>query len=157
MNVLGESKVGPITPLPSSAPTSKLRILLAEDVLINQKVALKQLKHLGYKADVAANGQEVLQLLAKVPYDLILMDCQMPILDGWETTRKIHHWQSNLFASGRRPIVVAMTANAMKEDQQSCLDAGMDDYLSKPVSKEKLAMVLEHWSRVLITSNCPIP
>ena len=126
-----------------SSAKSKLRVLLAEDSLVNQKVALKQLKNLGYTADVAANGQEVLQLLAKIPYDLILMDCQMPILDGLETTREIQRRPESYFASRRRPVVVAMTANAMKEDRQSCLDAGMDDYLSKPVSQEKLAAVLE--------------
>ncbi|MBD2778121.1 response regulator [Iningainema sp. BLCCT55] len=132
---------------------SNLRILLAEDNVVNQKVALKQLQSLGYKADVAANGKEVLQLLEKVPYDLILMDCQMPILDGLETTREIHRWQESSFASRRRPIVVAMTANAMKEDRQMCLDAGMDDYLSKPVLKEKLAATLLHWASVIFTAH----
>ncbi|WGV25797.1 GAF domain-containing protein [Halotia branconii] len=124
----------------------KLRILLAEDNLVNQKVALKQLQSLGYSADVAANGQEVLQLLAKIPYDLVLMDCQMPILDGLETTKEIHSWSSSAFANNRRPVIIAMTANAMREDQQMCLDAGMDDYLSKPVIKEKLAAALELWA-----------
>ena len=134
----------------SSLPLKpKLRILLAEDNLVNQKVALKLLQSLGYKADVAANGKEVLQLLEKIPYDLIFMDCQMPILDGIETTKEIHRWQESSFANRCRPIVVAMTANAMKEDKQICLDAGMDDYLSKPVFKEKLAAALDHWASVI--------
>ncbi|MDZ8188280.1 MAG: response regulator [Nostoc sp. ChiSLP02] len=124
----------------------KLRILLAEDNLVNQKVTLKQLQSLGYKADVVANGKEVLQLLEKIPYDLILMDCHMPILDGLETTKEIHRWQESAFASHRRPVVIAMTANAMKEDKQKCLNAGMDDYLSKPVLKEKLAAILDYWA-----------
>ncbi|MEH2026128.1 response regulator [Nostoc sp.] len=137
-----------------SAPGSpKLRILLAEDNLVNQKVALKQLQSLGYSADVAANGKEVLQLLEKIPYDLILMDCQMPVLDGLETTKQIHRWQESSFASSRRPVVIAMTANAMKQDQQMCLDAGMDDYLSKPVMKEKLAATLEHWGSVIFRAK----
>lgn len=136
-----------------AAAKSKLKILLAEDNLVNQKVALKQLKSLGYDADVAANGTEVLQLLAKIPYNLILMDCQMPILDGLETTREIHRRQNCVFASGRRPIVVALTANAMKEDIQMCLDAGMDDYLSKPVLKDKLAALLEQWSQAILTTE----
>ncbi|MDZ8105904.1 MAG: response regulator [Nostoc sp. DedQUE12a] len=147
----------PASPWPrvceSSSPTSnfpKLRILLAEDNLVNQKVALKQLQSLGYSADVAGNGQEVLQLLEKIPYDLILMDCQMPVLDGLETTKEIHRWQENTFASGRRPVVIAMTANAMKEDQQMCIDAGMDDYLSKPVMKEKLAAALDRWAMLIL-------
>ncbi|HCF26170.1 MAG TPA: ATPase, partial [Cyanobacteria bacterium UBA11049] len=106
---------------------------------------------------VAANGKEVLQLLEKIPYDLILMDCQMPILDGLETTREIHLWQESSFANGRRPAIVAMTADAMKEDQQKCLDAGMDDYLAKPVSKAKLAAMLERWSNfILMTKEAAI-
>lgn len=132
---------------PSDRP--KLRILVADDNLVNQKVALKQLHNLGYDADVVANGVEVLQLLEKVPYDLIFIDCQMPVLDGYETMREINRRfnRETLPATSlqRRPVVVAMTANAMKQDQQKCLDAGMDDYLSKPVSKEKLAAILEHW------------
>ncbi|MCF2145068.1 ATP-binding protein [Desmonostoc muscorum LEGE 12446] len=127
----------------------KLRILLTEDNLVNQKIALKQLKNLGYSADVANNGQEALEILEKIPYDLILMDCQMPILDGLETTKEIHRWEERRFASGRRPVVIAMTANAMKEDQQMCLDAGMDDYLSKPVMKEDLAAALERWASII--------
>ncbi|MCC5620068.1 GAF domain-containing protein [Nostoc sp. CHAB 5715] len=138
---------------PNPATKSKLRILLAEDNLVNQKVALKQLESLGYKADVVANGKEVLQLLEKIPYDLILMDCQMPILDGLETTKEIHRWQEDTFALRRRPVVIAMTANAMKEDHQMCLDAGMDDYLSKPVFKEKLAATLEHWTGVILSKQ----
>ncbi|QLE51946.1 response regulator [Nostoc sp. C057] len=146
--------------LTSSAPNPstqfQLRILLAEDNLVNQKVALKQLQSLGYKADVAANGEEVLQLLEKIPYDLILMDCQMPILDGLETTKEIHRWQEDAFALRRRPVVIAMTANAMKEDKQMCLNAGMDDYLSKPVFKEKLATTLEHWTGVILSKQEPV-
>ncbi|WP_442936333.1 ATP-binding protein [Nostoc sp.] len=140
----------------SSSPSPdfhKLRILLTEDNLVNQKIALKQLKSLGYSADIANNGKEALQLLEKIPYDLILMDCQMPILDGLETTKQIHRWQESSFASGRRPVVIAMTANAMKQDKQMCLDAGMDDYLSKPVMKENLAAMLEHWKNVIFRTK----
>ncbi|WP_335009497.1 ATP-binding protein [Nostoc sp.] len=140
----------------SSSPSPdfhKLRILLTEDNLVNQKIALKQLKNLGYSADIANNGKEALQLLEKIPYDLILMDCQMPILDGLETTKQIHRWQESSFASGRRPVVIAMTANAMKQDKQMCLDAGMDDYLSKPVMKENLAAMLEHWKSVIFRAK----
>ncbi|MEH2270124.1 MAG: GAF domain-containing protein [Nostoc sp.] len=138
---------------PNPSTKSKLRILIAEDNLVNQKVALKQLHSLGYKADVVANGREVLQQLEKIPYDLILMDCQMPILDGLETTKEIHRWQEDTFALRRRPVVIAMTANAMKEDEQMCLNAGMDDYLSKPVFKEKLAATLEHWTGVIVSQQ----
>jgi PAS domain S-box-containing protein len=138
---------------PNPSTKFKLRILLAEDNLVNQKVALKQLQNLGYKADVVANGKEVLQLLEKIPYDLILMDCQMPILDGLETTKEIHRWEESSFALRRRPVVIAMTANAMKQDEEMCLNAGMDDYLSKPVFKEKLAATLEHWTGVIISQQ----
>ncbi|AFY31433.1 ATP-binding protein [Calothrix sp. PCC 7507] len=131
------------------ASKPQLRILLAEDNLVNQKIALKQLQSIGYKADVANNGKEVLEIIKKNPYDLIFMDCQMPILDGIETTKEIRLWEDNLFASHRRPIVIAMTANAMKEDKKMCLDAGMDDFLSKPVFKEQLAATLEHWSQFI--------
>ena len=131
----------------------KLRLLLAENNLVNQKVALKQLRNLGYDADVAANGEEVLQLIETVPYDLILMDCQMPILDGLETTKEIRRRPDRFFASRCQPIVVAMTANAMKEDEQNCRDAGMDDYVSKPVRKDKLTMVLEHWSQIILSQQ----
>ena len=144
---------GILTSSSNSFTKSKLRILLAEDNLVNQKVALKQLESLGYKADVVANGKEVLQLLEKIPYDLILMDCQMPILDGLETTKEIHRWQEDAFALGHRPVVIAMTANVMKEDEQTCLNAGMDDYLSKPVFKEKLAETLEHWIGAIVSQQ----
>ncbi|MEH2125916.1 GAF domain-containing protein [Nostoc sp.] len=151
--ILSTETSGILTSSPNSSTKSKLRILLAEDNLVNQKVALNQLQSLGYKADVVANGQEVLQLLEKIPYDLILMDCQMPILDGLETTKEIHRWQEDAFALGHRPVVIAMTANVMKEDEQTCLNAGMDDYLSKPVFKEKLAETLEHWTGVIVSQQ----
>ncbi|NCJ05529.1 response regulator [Synechococcales cyanobacterium C] len=154
--------------VPPSVPVSSLNILLAEDNLVNQKVALKLLANLGYRADVAANGEEVLTLMEQVPYDLILMDCQMPILDGIETTRAIRQTSTVWFdfqgsldlsqssgghpLSGDRfmyPVIIAMTANAMKEDREQCLTAGMNDYLSKPVRKQDLQAMLAHWSQMV--------
>ena len=132
---------------------SKLKLLLAEDNLVNQKVFIKQLQNLGYQADAVANGQEVLELLDKIPYDLIFMDCQMPILDGLETTREIRSLPLTSFAKHQQPVVIAITANAMKEDQKICLDAGMNDYLSKPVAKDKLATMLQHWSQIILKSQ----
>ncbi|BAY93407.1 MULTISPECIES: response regulator [unclassified Tolypothrix] len=135
------------------ASKSQLKILLAEDNLVNQKVAIKLLQSLGYSADVVANGQEALEILEKVPYDLIFMDCQMPVLDGLDATRQIHRLPETAFASRRRPIVIAMTANAMKEDRQKCLDAGMDDYLSKPVIKDKLVAMLDYWGSIILKTQ----
>ncbi|MGB3208884.1 MAG: CHASE2 domain-containing protein [Crinalium sp.] len=121
---------------------SQVKILLAEDNKVNQKVALNQLKNLGYKADVANNGQEVLEHLVKQDYDLVLMDCQMPILDGYEATEEIRRQEGN----NKHTIIIALTASAMKEDLDKCITSGMDDFLSKPVRKEALLEKLEHWS-----------
>lgn len=118
-----------------------LRILLAEDNPVNQMVMLKMLNKLGYQADVAANGKEVLCCLEQQPYDLILMDVQMPEMDGFETARAIRkHW-----ASADQPKIIAITAYTLKGDREKCLDAGMDDYISKPVKLEELKSVLESY------------
>ena len=115
-----------------------LRILLAEDNLINQKVTLHLLAEIGYQADVALNGEEVLGSLAQQPYDVILMDVQMPEMDGIEATKRIRaQWSTE-----QQPRIIAMTAHAMESDRQWCLDAGMDDYLSKPVQVDALIAML---------------
>ena len=118
--------------------TSSLRILLAEDNAVNQKVALRLLDQLGYRADVAANGLEALEALERQPYDVVLMDVQMPELDGLDASRRIRErWPAEA-----RPRIVAMTANAMPEDRQACFAAGMDDYLAKPIRPTELAEAL---------------
>lgn len=132
---------------------SKLRILLAEDSPINQKVAVNQLHSLGFKVDVVANGQEALDLLASVPYDIILMDCQMPILDGYNASRQIREREAAPNYKFSKVIIIAMTANAMREDRDRCLDSGMDDFLSKPVRKEDLAQKLDYWNQILSESD----
>ena len=114
-----------------------LRILLAEDNAVNQKVATRMLERLGYKADIAANGKEVLGALQSHPYDLVLMDVQMPEMDGLEATRRIRRMP------GRQPYIIAMTAHAMKGDREECLEAGMNDYVSKPVRMEDLQAAVE--------------
>jgi len=129
----------PVTP-PPGLSGKPVRILLAEDNIINQKVALGLLNNIGYKADVVANGLEALAALEVRPYDLILMDCQMPELDGYETTHRI---RANPASGSMR--IIAMTANAMRGESEKCLDAGMDDYLSKPVRLEALRDMLARW------------
>jgi len=117
------------------------RILLAEDNITNQHVALGILKKFGVRADAAADGEEVLAALAVAPYDLVLMDCQMPRMDGYEAARRIRRLEGAL----RDVPIVAMTANAMTGDRERCLEAGMNDYVSKPVSPGALAAVLKKW------------
>jgi PAS domain S-box-containing protein len=122
----------------ATAAVSALRILLAEDSAVNQKVALALLAKLGYRADVVANGLEALDALERQRYDVVLMDVQMPELDGLDATRRIcERWPP-----ADRPRIVAMTANAMQEDRDACFAAGMDDYVAKPIRPEELAKAL---------------
>ena len=120
-----------------------MRILLAEDNSTNQQVAVSILKKLGYRTDVVANGREAVKVLCDIPYDLVFMDCQMPEMDGYEATRLIRRNGSQVL--NRNIPIIAMTANAMKGDREKCLDAGMNDYIAKPVSPDAIASVLEIW------------
>jgi PAS domain S-box-containing protein len=125
---------------PVMAATAKtVRVLLAEDNLVNQKVALHMLAALGYRADLAANGLEVIEALDRQAYDVILMDVQMPEMDGLEATRRIIARQPD---RAKRPWIIALTANAVQGDRDICLDAGMDDYISKPIKKDELATAM---------------
>lgn len=121
-------------------PGSGQRILLAEDNLTNQRLAVQILTTLGHSVDVVSNGIEAVEYAAKGDYDLILMDCQMPVMDGYEATAAIRGEES-----GRRVPVIAMTANVMKYDREKCLAAGMDDYISKPINIVSFQQVLNDW------------
>jgi CheY-like chemotaxis protein len=129
-------------PRPARAnATPRLKALLAEDNAVNQLVACKLLAQLGVEVEMAANGEEAIEALRGTHFDLVLMDCQMPVMDGFEATRRIRDRASGVL----NPLVpiVAMTANAMRGDRERCLDAGMSDYLSKPVNPVELAAAVK--------------
>ena len=119
-----------------------LKIMVAEDNLTNQKLALKILSKLGFEAALAENGRQAADMAAQYAYDIILMDVQIPEMDGLEATRIIRRELEI------QPVIIAMTANAMKEDRDQCLQAGLDDFLSKPVKVEDLVAMLTKWSTV---------
>ncbi len=121
----------------------RVRILLVEDNLINQKVALKMLSKIGYRADSATNGLDAVNALEKTDYNLVFMDCQMPELDGYEATKRIRSQNSNV--KNHKVPIIAMTAHAMKGDRDKCISAGMNDYLTKPVKSKALSQMLDKW------------
>jgi len=123
---------------PGMAGRHPLRILLAEDNVVNQKLALRLLQQMGYRADVASNGIEAVESIERQPYDVVLMDVQMPEMDGLAAAREINR----RWPDGTRPRIVAMTANAMQGDREECLAAGMDDYVTKPIRVDQLVDAL---------------
>jgi len=125
---------------PAMADRHPLRILLAEDNVVNQKLALRLLQQMGYRADVASNGIEAIESIERQPYDVVLMDVQMPEMDGLTAAREINR----RWPDGTRPRIVAMTANAMQGDREECFAAGMDDYVTKPIRVERLVEALTH-------------
>ena len=133
-------KIANSQPPAASSPASNLNILVVDDNAINQKVLCQQLKRLGYNADSANNGREALDILARQEYDIAFMDCQMPVLNGYEATRALRKREKE------RMPVIALTAHAMKGDREKCLAAGMDDYLTKPVNMDVLKTIIQRWS-----------
>jgi CheY-like chemotaxis protein len=132
----GEEDAAAHPPAPRGA-----RVLVVDDNGANQKVALRMVERLGYRGDVAATGAEAVAMLRRGHYDAVLMDCQMPEMDGYEATRQIRHDERG----GRRVPIIAMTADATSGEREQCLRAGMDDYISKPVKLHVVAAVLERW------------
>ena len=131
---------------------AKIRVLLAEDNAVNQKVAVKIVEGLGYRVDFVANGLEVISAMKSVPYDIILMDCQMPEMDGFQAARRVRSMEG----AGRRTPIIALTANAMKGDRDRCLEAGMDDYVTKPVNRQVLERVLARWGETSPGAEAPL-
>ncbi len=165
-HTLAEARADGERSAPSKGLPVKARVLVAEDNIVNQKVAARMLEKLGCRVDVAANGKEAIEMLERLPYDLVFMDCQMPEMDGFEATAAIrareasgakrkasdedgfdtrHSTDNTQHSKVTHIPIVAMTANAMKGDRERCLEAGMDDYLSKPVRSEELLGMLEKW------------
>ncbi|WP_018127058.1 hybrid sensor histidine kinase/response regulator [Balneola vulgaris] len=136
----GDDKETRSIPIPKTI--SDKRVLVAEDNIFNQKVAIRILERLGYKADIAENGIEAYNEIMKGHYDIVFMDIEMPEMDGIETTIKL---QENLHKLDKAPIIIAMTANALNEDKQRCLDSGMDDFIAKPITLESLYRVIKNW------------
>jgi CheY-like chemotaxis protein len=148
IGLLGHGEaVRPAQPKPKAAIDAgmaarhPLRILLAEDNVVNEKVATRFLEKLGYVVHAVPNGREAVDAWARGGYDLVLMDCQMPVLDGYAATREIRARENG----GPRTPIVALTANAMKKDELECRQAGMDDHLAKPLDREALARCLAQW------------
>jgi CheY-like chemotaxis protein/anti-sigma regulatory factor (Ser/Thr protein kinase) len=137
-----EITLKPVTTSVTEAPVKqqKHRVLIVEDNTVNQKVAATLVARAGYEVDVASNGRLALERIKQAEYDAILMDCQMPEMDGYQATREIRRTEGE-----RHTPVIAMTAHAMQGDRERCLSAGMDDYLTKPIDRQELAATLQRW------------
>jgi len=126
---------------PQPDASQKGVVLLAEDNRINQKVMVRMLDRLGYEVEIAETGLAAVEMLERRPYDLVFMDCRMPVMDGYEATRIIRRREDG---AARTPVI-ALTASALGEDRRKCIEAGMDDYLTKPIHRAEIAESLDRW------------
>ena len=153
-HTLAESREATVAPTPTTSQPIRGRVLVAEDNVVNQKVAARLLEKFGCRVDVAANGKEALRMMDLLSYNLVFMDCQMPEMDGYQATAEIRRREGR----ARHTPIIAMTAHAMEGDRQRCLTAGMDDFLSKPVRSDKLQALLTRWmARAEPAQEVPTP
>jgi CheY-like chemotaxis protein len=139
--------------LPETPVQSRGKVLVVDDNVVNQKIAARMLERCGYRVDIASNGRKAVEASAHMAYDHIFMDCQMPEMDGFAATAAIRQRETR---TGAHVPIIAMTANAMQGARERCLEAGMDDYVSKPMKAEDLEMILQKWQPVSSgTSRAP--
>lgn len=136
-----DKRVGKVPESDEMEGLSHVRVLIAEDNIMSQKMLTRVLEKIGCRVDPVANGKEAVNIMEKIPYDLVFMDCQMPEMDGFDATRRIREMEG----SSEHTPIIAMTAHAFREDRQRCIEAGMDDYISKPIAIEKLKTALKRW------------
>ncbi len=146
-----KSSVDPKSTLDRRLVDWPVRVLIAEDNAVNQRVACRMLERLGIRADVAGNGREALGMMDLQPYDLVFMDCQMPEMDGYEAAQEIRRREG----SERRVALVAMTAEAMSGSRECCIEAGMDDYIAKPIKLEDVMAAIRKWVPSRLPCNSP--
>ena len=141
-HTLAESQTAKAVPVPKQEKPIHARMLVVEDNVVNQRMAMRMLEKLGCRVDVAANGLEAVEMVERLKYDLVFMDCQMPEMDGYEATAEIRRRED----ASKHTLIIAMTAHTMQGDREKCLKAGMDDYIAKPIKKESLLKMMEKWT-----------